>query len=77
MAYKLRNPHLINLHLSICREFAIREHVRFKLQGDACNATNTVRFGGINTSITNAAFSRVTSQANVPRAVQLRARIRF
>jgi hypothetical protein len=77
MAYNLRNPHLFNQDFSLRREFPVTERWRFELQGDAFNAFNNVRFGGINTNITSTAFGRVTSQANTPRVVQISARIRF
>lgn len=77
MAHNLRNPHLFNQDFSVRREFPITERFRFELQGDAFNAFNNVRFGGININITSAAFGRVTSQANSPRVFQLSARIRF
>lgn len=77
MAYNLRIPHLFNQDFSLRREFPVTERWRFELQGDAFNAFNNVRFGGINLNITNAAFGRVTSQMNTPRVVQFSARIRF
>jgi hypothetical protein len=77
MAFNLRNPNLINQDLSLRRDFPITERVKFTLQGDAFNAFNNVRFGGINLNITNAAFGKVTSQVNTPRAVQFSARISF
>jgi hypothetical protein len=77
MAHNLRNPHFFNQDFSIRREFPITETWRFELQGDAFNAFNNVRFGGININITNAAFGRVTNQANTPRVFQIAARIRF
>jgi hypothetical protein len=65
MAFNLRNPLLFNQDFSIRREFPVTERWRFDLQGDAFNAFNNVRFGGINNSTTSSAFGRVTSQANV------------
>jgi len=44
---------------------------------DAFNVFNNVIFGGINTNITSAAFGRVSSQANTPRVLQLKARLDF
>jgi len=44
---------------------------------DAFNLFNNVRFGGINTNITNTAFGRVTAQVNTPRVVQFKAKIVF
>ena len=77
MAYNLRNPHLFNQDMSIRREVPIFERLKFELQGDAFNAFNNVRFGGINANITSAAFGRVTNQANTPRVFQISARFRF
>jgi hypothetical protein len=77
MAFNLRNPSLFNQDLSLRRDFPITEKVKFTLQGDAFNAFNNVRFGGINLNITNAAFGKVSSQVNTPRAVQFSARISF
>jgi hypothetical protein len=34
-------------------------------------------FGGINTTITNANFGRVSQQVNTPRVIQLKARVEF
>ena len=75
MAFNLRNPPLFNQDFSIRREFPITERWRFELQGDAFNAFNNVRFGGIGVNITSSAFGRVTSQVNTPRVVQFSARV--
>ena len=44
---------------------------------DVFNLFNTVVFGGIQTNITNAAFGRVSSQANTPRVGQIKVRLDF
>jgi hypothetical protein len=41
------------------------------------NLFNTVVFGGINNTITNANFGRVSSQVNTPRVAQLKVRFEF
>ncbi len=51
--------------------------MRLSVGVDAFNLFNNVIFGGINTNITSAAFGRVSSQANTPRVVQLKARVEF
>ena len=53
MAFGLRNPHLINQDLSLQSDFPLTERVKFTQQGDALNAFNSVRFGGINLNITS------------------------
>lgn len=74
-AYGLRNPHLWNQDLSLSRNFQIRENLRLAFGADAFNIFNFVRFGGINTNITNAAFGKVTTQTNTPRVLQFKFRI--
>jgi hypothetical protein len=76
-AFGLRNPHLWNTDLSVSRKFQVRENIRFVFGADGFNIFNYVRFGGINTNITNAAFGKVTSQANLPRVFQFKFRIEF
>jgi hypothetical protein len=76
-AFGLRNPHLLNTDMSVSRKFQIRENMRFVFGADGFNIFNYVRFGGINTNITNAAFGKVTSQANLPRVFQFKFRVEF
>lgn len=76
-ASKLRVPPLFNQDLSISRSIPLRESWKFEIGADAFNLFNNVRFGGINTNITNAAFGRVTAQVNTPRVVQFKAKILF
>ncbi|MCS7315889.1 MAG: TonB-dependent receptor [Bryobacterales bacterium] len=77
LAYGLRNPGQKNLDLSIRREFRLRESLKLSIQADAFNLPNWVMFSGPNTNITSAAFGRISSQANSPRAVQFSSRIEF
>jgi hypothetical protein len=77
LAHGLRGSHRVSLNLSIRRDFAIREGLKFSIQADAISAFNLVYFGGIGTNITNASFGRVGSQSNSPRTVQIAARITF
>jgi hypothetical protein len=51
--------------------------VRLGLGVDVFNVFNTVVFGGIQTSITNANFGRVSSQTNTPRVGQIKCDSRF
>jgi hypothetical protein len=45
--------------------------MRIQLRGEFLNGFNTPRFGSPNTSVTNAAFGSITSQANAPRQTQV------
>ncbi len=75
--YGLRNPHFFNQDLSLSRNFQIRESLRFVFGADSFNLFNNVRFGSINTNITNANFGKAAAQANLPRVFQFKMRVEF
>jgi hypothetical protein len=77
LAHDLRNPDSFNQDLSIQRDFAMGGEVRLKAGIEIFNLFNTVVYGGVNTTITNAAFGRVTRQVNTPRVAQLKIRVDF
>jgi len=70
-------PSVLDLDISLRREFAIREKLRLAIQADAFNVTNSVYFAAPGLNIDSANFGTVTSQANQPRKFQLNARISF
>ena len=76
LAHDLRNPNYFNQDLSIRRDFPM-SRLKLGLGIDVFNLFNTVVFGGIQTNITNAAFGRVSSQANTPRVGQIKVRLDF
>jgi hypothetical protein len=77
LAHDLRNPSSFNQDLSVRRDFRISGRFKIGVGVDVFNVFNTVVFGGIQTNITNANFGRVSSQANTPRVIQLKARVEF
>lgn len=76
-AYGLRNPRFFNQDVSVTRNFQVREYLRFVFGVDAFNLFNNVRFGTINTNITNANFGRASAQSNLPRVIQFKFRLEF
>jgi hypothetical protein len=76
-AYGLRNPHFVNQDLSLSRNFQVLENLRFVFGADGFNIFNSVRFGGINTNITNANFGKASAQVNLPRVFQFKLRLEF
>ena len=62
---------------TIHRDFKIHENWRLSLQADAFNILNSVYFGAPGANIDAASFGMVTSQANLPRRLQLIVRITF
>lgn len=76
-AYGLFAPRIMDLDISLRREFPIRERIKLAIQADAFNITNSVFFGAPGLNIDSANFGTVTTQANQPRKLQLNARISF
>ncbi len=65
-----------NENISLQKNWAIRERVRFQLRAEAINAFNRHTFGGISTNPNSATFGDVTSVSG-NRNMQLGARIDF
>ena len=76
-AHGLRNPNFFNQDLSLTRNFHIYESLALVFGVDSFNVFNSVRFGGINTNITNASFGKVSAQTNLPRVFQFKLRLEF
>jgi hypothetical protein len=76
--YGLMAPHNQDVDLSVRREFAIHESLRFSLQADAFNVNNAVHFAAPSTNVsTPATFGTFSAQANQPRKLQFSARLTF
>jgi hypothetical protein len=73
----LRSPGQVNWDISIFKDFTIFESFKAQFRAEALNAMNTPLFRAPNTAVGNAAFGRVTSQANFPRMIQLGLRLYF
>jgi hypothetical protein len=59
-----------NFDFTVGKDFRFRERYRLQFRTDFFNATNTPQFGEPVSTVTNAAFGQVTSQANEPRQIQ-------
>ncbi len=73
----LRQAGINNLDASLLKQFDIREQMYFQLRLEAFNAVNHPVFGAPNTTISSTSFGLITSQANLPRQIQLGARFVF
>lgn len=62
---------------SISKQFNFTESIGLQLRLESYNVLNHPVFGPPNTTATNAAFGAITTQANVPRTLQLGARFVF
>jgi hypothetical protein len=58
----VKGPRLLNLDMTLAKEFRVTERVRFELRGEAYNVTN--RFTGANpdVNVTSANFGKVVAQ---------------
>jgi len=73
----LYNPPFFAQDFSLKRRFPIRENIALQFQVDAFNLFNITMFSAPALNITSSNFGKITSQANMPRALQLSARITF
>jgi hypothetical protein len=71
----LRTDSTNNLDASILKNTRLAEKVNLLVRFEAFNALNHVRFSGPNLSPTNSSFGRITGQDNLPRNIQLGARL--
>ncbi|GIU78353.1 MAG: hypothetical protein KatS3mg005_1591 [Bryobacteraceae bacterium] len=73
----LRGPGIANWDISLFKTASITETYKLQFRAEAMNALNTPLFRSPNTAYGNAAFGRITSQANFPRLIQLGLRFYF
>lgn len=72
-----RNPWYRQENLSISKSFTVWESFRFVYRADAFNIFNRTSFGGVNGTIGNANFGRVTNTQNGPRVITMGLRLEF
>jgi hypothetical protein len=63
--------------LSLIKNFSITEKVRLQMRGEFLNAFNHPQFGDPNTDPTSTNFTKVTSQNNLPRNIQIGLKLVF
>ncbi|WP_345945274.1 TonB-dependent receptor [Granulicella sp. dw_53] len=73
----LRSPGLDSTDLSAFKEFGSAERLKLQFRAEAFNVFNHVQFGAPNTSVTDASFGQITSQANSPRQLQFGLKLLF
>lgn len=74
---RLRSDGVNNLDASLIKNTQIFERLNLQFRAEMFNALNRTQFNGPETNPTNANFGRITSAANLPRAVQLALRLRW
>ena len=72
-----RGPGLANVDASIFKTIALKEHYRAEFRLEALNLLNHPMFNNPNTNFSSASFGKITTQANLPRQMQLGLRLQF
>ncbi len=70
-------PHLLDESLSLRREIGIRERLKLAFTADVFNITNSVCFAAPGINVDSANFGQVITTTNLPRKIQLNARLTF
>jgi hypothetical protein len=73
----LYGPMTKNVDISLFKNTKIRERYQLQFRAEALNVLNRVQFGNPATNITAATFGRITTQANLPRDIQLALKLLF
>jgi hypothetical protein len=73
----VRGPVLKTWDISFVKQVRLAGAVRAQFNVEILNAFNQTYFNNANTDPTNANFGKVTSQNNLPREVQLAAKVVF
>ncbi len=72
-----RGDKISNIDMSVIKTVAIVERVNIQIRGEAFNLFNHAIFNGPDVNPTSQNFSRITSQSNLPRTIQLALRLTF
>ena len=73
----LRSQGLNLWDLSLIKTFAFNDTTKLQLRGEFLNAFNHPQFSDPNLDPTSSSFGKVTSQANLPRNIQLAVKLIF
>jgi hypothetical protein len=74
---RLQGDAINNWDVAFSKKTAITERFRVEFRWELFNAFNYVQLGGPNLSPSNAAYGRITSQANSPREMQFGLKLQF
>ena len=75
--HSVRTPGMNNLNLTVSKAFQIVEKVKLEFRASSYNMLNHPVFGGPNTTVGNASFGRISSQANISRQWEFALRLQF
>jgi hypothetical protein len=76
-AAALRGPLTFDDNVSIIKNFPIHEDLRLEFRAETFNILNKAAFGLPNTTVGSSSFGNITSQFNLPRNIQVSAKLHF
>ncbi len=75
--HTVRTPGMNNVNLTLTKAFQIVEKVKLEFRASSYNLLNHPVFGGPNTTVGNASFGRISTQANLSRQTEFALRLQF
>jgi hypothetical protein len=75
--HTVRTPGMNNVNLTLSKNFAPTERFIVQFRASAYNALNHPVFNGPNTTVGNASFGLISSQANISRQIEFGLRLTF
>jgi hypothetical protein len=75
--HTVRSPGMNNVNLTLSKDFRFMEARSVQFRASAFNALNHPVFGGPNTTVGNASFGQISSQANLSRQIEFGLRLIF
>lgn len=75
--HTIRTPGMNNVNLTMSKNFMVTEKFVAQFRASAYNAFNHPVFNGPNTTVGNASFGRISSQANISRQMEFGLRVTF
>jgi len=73
----LRGPINFDDNVSVIKSFPIREALRLEMRCEIFNVLNKVAFGMPNATVGSSTFGYITGQSNLPRNIQVSAKLHF
>jgi hypothetical protein len=75
--HTVRSPGMNNVNITASKDFTVVEGTTVQFRASAYNALNHPVFGSPNTTVGNASFGQISSQANLSRQIEFGLRVTF
>jgi hypothetical protein len=75
--HSVRSPGMNNVNITASKDVTVVEGATVQFRASAYNALNHPVFGSPNTTVGNASFGQISSQANISRQIEFGLRVTF